>query len=113
MGSVGSPEILMILLVALLVFGPHKLPELGKALGRAVREFKKATSELQETIEREVEDVKRAANDVKRAAEPPEIMPKGALPSPGKPAEKPAPQAAPAEAEPSRHTAPDVGGDAK
>ena len=81
MGSVGSPEILMILLVALLVFGPHKLPELGKALGRAVREFKKATSELQETIEREVEEVKRVA-------EPPEIMPKGALPSPGKPGPK-------------------------
>ncbi len=110
MGSVGSPEILMILLVALLVFGPHKLPELGKALGRAVREFKKATSELQETIEREVEDVKRAA-------EPPEIMPKGALPSPGKPAapagEKPAPPAQAAQAELPKQAAPDNSEEAK
>ncbi len=75
MGSVGTPEILMILLIALLVFGPQKLPELGKALGRAVREFKKASSELQETLEREVEDIKRAGD-------PPEPLPRGALPPP-------------------------------
>ena len=75
MGSVGTPEILLILLIALLVFGPQKLPELGKALGRAVREFKKASSELQETLEREVEDIKRAG-------EPSEPLPKGALPPP-------------------------------
>lgn len=77
MGSVGTPEILLILLIALLVFGPQKLPELGKAMGRAVREFKKASSELQETLEREVEEVKRAGE----ASEP---LPKGALPPPAR-----------------------------
>lgn len=75
MGSVGTPEILLILLIALLVFGPQKLPELGKALGRAVREFKKASSELQETLEREVDEIKRSGE----ASEP---LPKGALPPP-------------------------------
>lgn len=59
MGSVGTPEILLILVIALLLFGPRKLPELGKSLGRAIREFKKASAELQETLEREVEEVKR------------------------------------------------------
>jgi sec-independent protein translocase protein TatA len=59
MGSVGTPEILLILIIALLLFGPRKLPELGKSLGRAIREFKRASTELQETLEREVEEVKR------------------------------------------------------
>ena len=61
MGSVGTPEILVILVIALLLFGPTKLPDLGRSLGRAIREFKKASSELQETIEREVDDLKRTA----------------------------------------------------
>jgi sec-independent protein translocase protein TatA len=59
MGSIGTPEILLIMVIALLLFGPRKLPELGKSLGRAIREFKRASSELQETLEREVEEVKR------------------------------------------------------
>ncbi|MCI4397976.1 MAG: twin-arginine translocase TatA/TatE family subunit [Acidobacteria bacterium] len=82
MGSVGTPEILLILLIALLVFGPQKLPELGKSLGRAVREFKKASSELQETLEREVDEIKRSGE----ASEP---LPKGALPPPVKATERP------------------------
>lgn len=81
MGSIGGPEILVILVIALLLFGPTKLPELGKSLGRALREFKKASQELQETIEREVDDLKR---DV---SEPPATSPpKGALPAPQGPA---------------------------
>jgi len=80
MGSVGSPEILVILVIALLLFGPTKLPEMGKALGKAIREFKKATSELQDTIEREVEDLKQ---DVKEEpGQRASARPKGALPSP-------------------------------
>jgi sec-independent protein translocase protein TatA len=42
MGRLGFPELLMILVIALLLFGPGKLPEIGKSLGQAVREFKKA-----------------------------------------------------------------------
>jgi TatA/E family protein of Tat protein translocase len=53
-GSLGMPELLMIFVVALIVFGPRKLPEIGKTLGKALGEFKKASDELKNTIEREV-----------------------------------------------------------
>ena len=45
MGSLGMPEILLILVIALIVFGPRKLPELGSSVGQAIREFKKAMIE--------------------------------------------------------------------
>lgn len=53
-GSLGVPELLLILAVALIVFGPRKLPEVGRTLGKALGEFKKATDDLKNTIEREV-----------------------------------------------------------
>ncbi len=53
-GSLGLPELLLIFIVALIVFGPRKLPEIGKTLGKALSEFKKASDELKNTIEREV-----------------------------------------------------------
>jgi sec-independent protein translocase protein TatA len=53
-GSIGAPELILIFIVALLVFGPRKLPELGRALGRGISEFRKATNELKVTLEREV-----------------------------------------------------------
>src|SRR3954466_14895617 len=53
-GSLGLPELLMIFVVALIVFGPKRLPEIGKTLGKALGEFKKASDELKNTIEREV-----------------------------------------------------------
>ncbi|OGF59737.1 MAG: hypothetical protein A2Y62_05125 [Candidatus Fischerbacteria bacterium RBG_13_37_8] len=49
-GSIGISEILIILLIALLIFGPRKLPELGKSLGRALFEFKKTSNEFQKTL---------------------------------------------------------------
>jgi len=55
MGSLGFPELLLIFMVALLVFGPRKLPEIGKTIGKALGEFKKATEDLKNTIEREVQ----------------------------------------------------------
>ena len=54
-GSLGLPELLLIFVVALIVFGPRKLPEIGKTLGKALGEFKKASDELKNTIEREVQ----------------------------------------------------------
>ncbi|SEJ90646.1 sec-independent protein translocase protein TatA [Deinococcus reticulitermitis] len=51
MPSLGAGEILMILLVALLVFGPRKLPELGKSLGAGLREFRRSTQGLKEEFE--------------------------------------------------------------
>jgi TatA/E family protein of Tat protein translocase len=54
-GSVGGPEILLIFVLALLLFGPRKLPEIGRALGKTVAEFRKATAEFRSTLEREVD----------------------------------------------------------
>ena len=53
-GSLGVPELLMIMAIALIVFGPRKLPEIGRTLGKALAEFRKATDDLKSTIEREV-----------------------------------------------------------
>ena len=55
MGSLGLPELILIFMVALLVFGPRKLPEIGRTIGKALGEFKKATDDLKNTIEREVQ----------------------------------------------------------
>ena len=51
MGNIGFPEILMVLVVALIVFGPRKLPELGKSLGAGLREFRRSTQGLKEEFE--------------------------------------------------------------
>src|SRR5438477_4441293 len=66
MGSLGFSEMLVIFIVALLVFGPKKLPELGKSLGKGIREFKKATDELKSSWEDQVKDISAPLNDVKR-----------------------------------------------
>ena len=54
MGPIGVPELIIIFVVALLVFGPRKLPELGKSLGRGLSEFRRASNELRNTLEEEV-----------------------------------------------------------
>ncbi|MGE5412660.1 MAG: twin-arginine translocase TatA/TatE family subunit [Syntrophomonadaceae bacterium] len=59
------PELILIFIVALLVFGPKKLPELGKSLGRGLAEFKKASDDLKKTIEDEIEQGKKEADVVK------------------------------------------------
>ncbi len=66
MFGIGMPEMILILAIALIVIGPRKLPELAKSLGRALGEFKKATTELKETMEidSELGDVKKAFDDM-------------------------------------------------
>ncbi len=54
MGSLGMQEIIVIFVLALIVFGPRKLPELGKTIGKGLAEFKKASNELKQTWEEEV-----------------------------------------------------------
>jgi TatA/E family protein of Tat protein translocase len=66
MGNLGFTEMLLIFVVALLVFGPKKLPELGKSLGKGIREFRKATDELKSSWEDQVRDIQAPLNDVKR-----------------------------------------------
>jgi sec-independent protein translocase protein TatA len=65
-GSIGMPELILIFVVALLVFGPKKLPELGKSLGKGLAEFKKASEDLKKTIEDEIEQGKHEADAVKQ-----------------------------------------------
>lgn len=79
-GSIGMPELIIILVIALIIFGPRKLPELGKSLGKSINEFKRASADLQSTLEQEIklEEQKTAA-----ATPPP------SSPQPGVPADEP------------------------
>lgn len=64
-GSIGMPELVIILVIALIVFGPRKLPELGRSLGRSLGEFRRASNELRSTLEEEIriEDKQKAEPD--------------------------------------------------
>ena len=74
MGNIGFPELIIIFVVALLVFGPKRLPELGRSLGRGLTEFRRASSELKSSIEREIEaaEIEQVIAD-KPAAEKPSV----------------------------------------
>jgi len=50
-GGLGVPELIIILIIALIIFGPRKLPEVGAAFGKALREFKRGTQEIKEEVE--------------------------------------------------------------
>lgn len=71
-GTLGGPEIFLILVVALIVFGPRKLPEIGKSVGKMLAEFRKASNDFKRTIEDEVEAERVRDLDTARApASPP------------------------------------------
>ena len=53
-GSIGMPELIIIFVIALIIFGPRKLPELGKSLGKSIGEFKRASNDLRNTLEEEI-----------------------------------------------------------
>jgi TatA/E family protein of Tat protein translocase len=53
-GSIGVPELIIILTIALIIFGPRKLPELGRSLGRSLSEFRRASNELRATLDEEI-----------------------------------------------------------
>ena len=76
-GSIGMPELIIILVIALIIFGPRKLPELGKSLGKSINEFKRASNELRSTLEDEiqVEEQRDRASAAAAAAAPPAATP--------------------------------------
>lgn len=66
-GSIGFPELLIIMTIALLIFGPKKLPEVGRSIGKALREFRKTSDEIKEKIEDEIqaEEFREIKKDIK------------------------------------------------
>jgi sec-independent protein translocase protein TatA len=70
-GSIGMPEMIIILVIALIIFGPRKLPELGRSLGKSLAEFKRASNELKNTLEEEIRlDEQRSTIEAQKAATP-------------------------------------------
>ena len=70
MGSLGVPELIVIFVIALIIFGPRKLPEIGRSLGKSLAEFKKASNDLRNTLEEEIRlDEQRSQLEASRAAE--------------------------------------------
>jgi sec-independent protein translocase protein TatA len=68
-GSIGMPELIIIFVIALIIFGPRKLPELGRSLGKSLAEFKRASNELKSTLEEEIRlDEQRSALEASKAA---------------------------------------------
>jgi TatA/E family protein of Tat protein translocase len=67
-GNIGFPELLIIMVIALLIFGPKKLPEVGRSIGKAVREFRRTSDELRGRIEEEIHasEYKEIKEELKR-----------------------------------------------
>jgi sec-independent protein translocase protein TatA len=65
-GSLGSGELLVILLVALLIFGSKRMPEIGRAIGRGIREFNRARQEVTDTLTRMTEEVEKPIADLQK-----------------------------------------------
>jgi sec-independent protein translocase protein TatA len=77
LGSIGMPELIIILTIALIIFGPRKLPELGRSLGKSLGEFKRASNELRNTLDEEIrieesrkEETRQAPRGVDASARP-------------------------------------------
>jgi sec-independent protein translocase protein TatA len=70
LGSIGMPELIIIFVIALIIFGPRKLPELGRSLGKSINEFKRASNELRNTLDEEIRIEEARSTERQRAAEP-------------------------------------------
>ena len=79
MGPIGFPEMLVIAVVALIIFGPRKLPELGRSLGRSINEFKRASNDLRNTLDDEIRAEERKSIPAAAPTDP------ANLPSPAAP----------------------------
>jgi TatA/E family protein of Tat protein translocase len=65
-GPLGVPELIFIFILALLIFGPKKLPELGRTIGKALTEFRRASNEMRSAVESEIRDFEREAEEAQR-----------------------------------------------
>ena len=86
-GSLGGPEVIFLFILALLLFGPRRLPEIGRTLGKTMADFRRATTDFKMSLEREVEleslkDAKRTIEAVPR----PETLARGVVLDPDIPA---------------------------
>jgi len=92
-GSIGMPELIIIFVIALIIFGPRKLPELGRSLGKSLAEFKKASNELKSTLEEEIRlEEQRTSFEASKAASAAQAAAPAATPvEPAAPAEEQVP----------------------
>ena len=84
MGPIGFPELVIIFVVALVIFGPRKLPDLGRSLGKSLAEFKRASNELRSTLDEEIRNEERKTALTSPPAPPVSTDP-GSIPSPAAP----------------------------
>jgi TatA/E family protein of Tat protein translocase len=71
-GSIGLPELILIFVIALLLFGPKKLPDIGRTVGKALSEFRRASNDLKRSLEEEVaaDELRRIRSDLRDVASP-------------------------------------------
>ena len=74
-GSIGTMELVVILVIALMVFGPRKLPELGRSIGKSLGEFKRASNDLRHTLEDEIHVEEQARRETAKPAPAPSSAP--------------------------------------
>jgi Tat protein translocase TatB subunit len=94
-GSIGGPEVILLFIAALLLFGPRRLPEIGRTLGKTVADFRRATNDFRANLEREVR-----MEELKDAIRPIEAIPRPGTLARGVLAEVTSPAPPPAAAEP-------------
>ena len=99
-GSIGGPEVILLFIVALLIFGPRKLPELGRSIGKAMADFRRATNDFKSNLEREVQI--DAVKEVVKPVETANTLARGALADLAAAVAAPAPQ--PSSASPAAET---------